>query len=254
MLQVGQAARHLGVNPQTLYFYERIGLIPPPARGESGYRLYGTDDLDRLAFIVRAKRLGLSLEEIRDFLALKAGEALSCQAVRDRLLAKVRHLETEIQQRQQLRDELLPLLDRCQAQIDAGADAARCIVLDTATALDAATARDAAAQPETDCNRPPSHLSLPHPHSGAPPMSVSPARQLEILGTGCKKCQQLEANARAAVAALQWPTTVTHVTDAADIALRGVLKTPALAIDGRVVATGKLLSPEAIQKLLQPQA
>lgn len=40
MLQVGEISRKLGLNPQTIYFYERIGLIPPAQRSESGYRLF----------------------------------------------------------------------------------------------------------------------------------------------------------------------------------------------------------------------
>jgi DNA-binding transcriptional MerR regulator len=59
MLKIGQVAQKLGLNPQTLYFYERIGLIKNPQRTEAGYRIYEDEDLEQLLFITRAKALGL---------------------------------------------------------------------------------------------------------------------------------------------------------------------------------------------------
>lgn len=113
MLQVGEICRKLGLNPQTLYFYERIELIPPPQPTESGYRLFSDKDVERLAFISRAKALGLSLDEIKDILTLKEGQSLTCQAMHERLLKKLQEIEDNIRQLQGLRDELLPLVDRC---------------------------------------------------------------------------------------------------------------------------------------------
>lgn len=118
MLQVGEVARRLGLNPQTIYFYERIGLIPAPQRTEAGYRLFGEADVERLNFIVRAKSLGMRLEEIKEILALKDGRSLTCQALYERLYRKVRDIEENIQQLQALRDDLLPLLERCQANLE----------------------------------------------------------------------------------------------------------------------------------------
>ena len=112
MLQVGEVARQLGLNPQTLYFYERIGLIPSPKRTEAGYRLFAEEDIDRLSFIQSAKALGLSLEEIKELLTLQDGQALSCEEVYQRLLKKVEQIEANIQQLQALKAELLPLLER----------------------------------------------------------------------------------------------------------------------------------------------
>ncbi len=73
---------------------------------------------------------------------------------------------------------------------------------------------------------------------------------VEILGTGCKKCQQLEANAREAVAALGIEASVHHITDAAEIAQRGVMRTPALVVNGQVVSSGQVLTAEKIKPLL----
>lgn len=74
--------------------------------------------------------------------------------------------------------------------------------------------------------------------------------KIEVLGTGCKKCQQLEANAKAAIAALNLEAEVLHITDPIEIAKRGVLSTPALAINGKIVSKGKLITSAEIESLL----
>ncbi|MFP4298228.1 MAG: heavy metal-responsive transcriptional regulator [Spirulinaceae cyanobacterium] len=118
MLQVGEVARQLGINTQTLYFYERIGLMRSPPRSESGYRLYSDADLERLSFILQAKDLGLTLEEIGEILTLKEGRSLTCREVHDRLVQKVQQIENQIQKLQALRHELLPLVDRCRTSLE----------------------------------------------------------------------------------------------------------------------------------------
>lgn len=75
--------------------------------------------------------------------------------------------------------------------------------------------------------------------------------KIEILGTGCKKCQQLEANSREAIAALNLEAEVLHITDPIEIAKRGVMSTPALAINSQVVSKGKVLSAIEIQPFLK---
>ena len=56
MNRVSDVARRFGLNPQTLYYYERIGLIPAPERNDSGYRVFNDQDLTRLSLIERAKK------------------------------------------------------------------------------------------------------------------------------------------------------------------------------------------------------
>jgi small redox-active disulfide protein 2 len=65
-------------------------------------------------------------------------------------------------------------------------------------------------------------------------------RTIEVLGPGCANCQRLEREARAAVELAGVEAEVVHVTDYAEIAARGVLKTPGLVIDGRVVSAGRV--------------
>jgi small redox-active disulfide protein 2 len=75
--------------------------------------------------------------------------------------------------------------------------------------------------------------------------------KIQILGTGCPKCQKLEQNARAAVQALGLQAVVEKVTDTDQIMSMGVLFTPALAVDGVVKSAGKVLSQEQVADLLK---
>ncbi len=74
--------------------------------------------------------------------------------------------------------------------------------------------------------------------------------KIEVLGTGCTKCNKLYEAAKEAVAAKGVKVEVSHITDLAELMKRGVMVTPALAVDGQVVAAGKVLKPEEIAKLL----
>ena len=78
--------------------------------------------------------------------------------------------------------------------------------------------------------------------------------KIQILGTGCPKCNQLEANAREAVARLGLEAEVLKVSDLSEIMSFGVMITPALAVGGEVKAKGRLLSVEEIVDLLPPSS
>ncbi len=75
--------------------------------------------------------------------------------------------------------------------------------------------------------------------------------KVQILGTGCPKCKQLEANARAAVEELGLDYELEKVSDINEIMKFGIMMTPGLAVDGVVKSAGKLLSVEDIKKLLK---
>jgi len=76
--------------------------------------------------------------------------------------------------------------------------------------------------------------------------------KIQILGTGCPKCHQLEQNARLAVSQLGLNAEVERVSDIREIMKFGVMMTPGLAVDGQVKSAGKVLSVEDVRKLLQP--
>ena len=75
--------------------------------------------------------------------------------------------------------------------------------------------------------------------------------KIEILGTGCAKCNKLEENAKKAVQLAGTEATVTKVSDLAQIANYGVMITPALVLDGQVKVVGKIPTPEAIAEWLK---
>lgn len=74
---------------------------------------------------------------------------------------------------------------------------------------------------------------------------------VKVLGSGCAKCNELEANVKTALEQLGMDTAIEHVTDFNVIAAYGVMTTPALVVDGKVVSYGKVLKVEEAVKLLQ---
>lgn len=74
---------------------------------------------------------------------------------------------------------------------------------------------------------------------------------VKVLGSGCAKCNALEAATKAALEQLGMDTTIDHVTDFAKIAAYGVMSTPALVVDGKVVSYGKVLKKEEVVAILQ---
>ncbi len=75
-------------------------------------------------------------------------------------------------------------------------------------------------------------------------------KKLQILGTGCAKCEMLAKHTEEAAQALGLAYELTKVTDIAQITSFGVISTPALVVDGKVKVTGKVISAEAIKTLL----
>jgi small redox-active disulfide protein 2 len=74
---------------------------------------------------------------------------------------------------------------------------------------------------------------------------------VKVLGSGCAKCNQLEAATKAALEQLGMDTTIEHVTDFSQIAAYGVMTTPALVVDGKVVSYGKVLKADEVVNILQ---
>ncbi len=100
MMRIGELARQTGVPDKTIRYYEQVGLLPPPQRMENNYRLYAPEIVDRLRFIVSARRLGLSLREIAAILALNDRGEVPCGemlATLDHQIAVVEHRITELQ-------------------------------------------------------------------------------------------------------------------------------------------------------------
>lgn len=78
--------------------------------------------------------------------------------------------------------------------------------------------------------------------------------QIKILGSGCSKCVTLAENTRRALGNLGREADIVKVTDIGEIAAHGVMSTPALAIDGKVVSVGRVLAPKSIEELISAHA
>lgn len=105
-LFIGELAKRVGVNPKTIRYYESLGLLSEPRRSESGYRLYAEDDVERMGFVLGAKALGLSLQDIKDIMvAWSSGEA-PCNHVSNLLDARLSELDRRISELVTFRDSL----------------------------------------------------------------------------------------------------------------------------------------------------
>ena len=93
--------------------------------------------------------------------------------------------------------------------------------------------------------------SLGAEHMAKAETAKSEGPSVKVLGSGCAKCNQLEAAAKAALEQLGMDTAIDHVRDFAQIAAYGVMSTPALVVDGKVVSYGKVLKTEEVVAILQ---
>jgi len=115
-LKSGELAKAVGVNVETLRYYEKRGLIPEPPRRESGYRQYPPESVDRLRFIKGAQELGFTLEEIKDLLALRVDESASKGQVRQHARGKVAQIDAKIAALTQMRAALSQMIDQCHGE------------------------------------------------------------------------------------------------------------------------------------------
>lgn len=108
---IGQLASAAGVGIDTVRYYERSGLLKPATRSNSGYRKYGTGELDRLNFIRRAQHLGFSLNEISELLAIssRGDVAAMYQAAESRL----NDIDKRIAELTRMREALAQLMTSC---------------------------------------------------------------------------------------------------------------------------------------------
>lgn len=109
-MKIGELANRVGIQVETVRFYERSGLMPPPARRASGYREYDNNDVQRLRFVLRTKALGFSLIEIRELLVLSDSTSESQGGCKAPVEAKLAEIETRLTQLTEIRDTLRMLI------------------------------------------------------------------------------------------------------------------------------------------------
>src|SRR5215470_1605388 len=110
-LRVGELAEAGGVAPDTVRYYERVGLLPPPRRTPAGYRAYDADAVDRLRFIQGAQRLGLRLRDIADLLAVRDTGVCPCEPAEQLLRRRLAELDAEMARLAALRAEMVAMAD-----------------------------------------------------------------------------------------------------------------------------------------------
>lgn len=112
-MKIGEAAAASGCHLETIRYYERVGLMPAPARTASGYREYSATDVRRLKFISRGRELGFSLDDIRSLLRLGDEPDMDCEEV-DRLARAHRNdITSRIAQLQDMVDQLDRVMRSC---------------------------------------------------------------------------------------------------------------------------------------------
>ena len=105
-MKIGELATATATKVETVRYYEKIGLLPPPARTSANYRAYGNDHLARLSFIRRARDLGFTLEAVRELLTLSDDKDQSCDAVDGIARIHLTEIDRKIADLSALRGEL----------------------------------------------------------------------------------------------------------------------------------------------------
>ena len=111
-MQIGELAKLTNTSTKTIRFYEDSGLLPPPARSPSGYRDYGPEVMDRLRFIHRGQAAGLTLQKVRQILAIHDRGEVPCGHVRQVLSSRLDQVRAQIAELVALEGHLQTLLDR----------------------------------------------------------------------------------------------------------------------------------------------
>jgi len=112
-LHIGSAAKQTGLSIDTIRFYQKLGLLKPPARTAGGYRVFSKTDIAELQFITKAHDLGFSLAEIKELLSLKNENGRACPEVRDLIHRKLQNVREKIFALKQLESELARGLRSC---------------------------------------------------------------------------------------------------------------------------------------------
>jgi DNA-binding transcriptional MerR regulator len=115
-LKIGEVAKQAGVNVQTLRYYERVGILKPVIRRESGYRIYGAYAVKTVLFIKKSQELGFSLDEIKELLQLKASEVSKCEEVQVKARKHLGLIELRIAKLSQMKSVLGTFIDRCEVR------------------------------------------------------------------------------------------------------------------------------------------
>lgn len=112
-MRIGQLSQATGIGIETIRYYEKVGLLPDPARLPNGYRDYGPGHLDRLAFIRQCRSLDISIADIARLLDFRHGSPTDCDAINQLIDEHLAQIRTQIVSMRALESQLIELRKRC---------------------------------------------------------------------------------------------------------------------------------------------
>lgn len=116
-MQIGIVAKKTCLSVDAIRFYERNGLLPRPPRTQGGFRTYGENDVETLAFVRRVQGLGFKLSEVRALLSLRGNRLQPCAPVRRRLQEKLVDVQRKLTDLHKLEHELQLALRSCNREL-----------------------------------------------------------------------------------------------------------------------------------------
>ena len=124
-MNIGKAAHKAGLSVKTVRYYANIGIVSPLRNKQTAYRNYTEDDVAKLHFIGKARRLNFSIEECRELLSLYEDKNRTSQEVKNLTLAKIAEIDKKLTELASLKDQLQHLATGCK-----GNDRPDCPILD----------------------------------------------------------------------------------------------------------------------------
>lgn len=115
-MKIGEIAKAAGVNVQTLHYYERVGILKPRKRLDSGYRDYDSSAIRAIHFIKHAQELGFSLDEIQGLLGLRADKRAKCEKVQSQAVLHLKDVKAKIAKLEAIRKTLEELVRDCKSR------------------------------------------------------------------------------------------------------------------------------------------
>lgn len=123
--KIGEVAQQASVNKETVRYYEKRELITKPDRRRSGYRIFTQQHVNEIRFIKRAQQLGFTLSEIKEMMALRVDDDISCGEVRVKAEEKYQDVMEKIEDLKRIKNLLIDLIESCEAN----AQTDDCIIL-----------------------------------------------------------------------------------------------------------------------------
>lgn len=114
-MRIGEVARRGRVRVDTVRYYEKRGILPPPARWLSGYRDFGPEAVQRIEFTKQAQQLGFTIEDVRQMLLVIETDPATCARLRPTFEVQLTRVEAKLAELRRMRKRLRAMLARCNA-------------------------------------------------------------------------------------------------------------------------------------------